>query len=360
MNLNKPLSLRYLFNTSTLGLFILAGALSSPALALAINYTPGQTLDPACTPTDPTCIVISPSATNQAAIFVATSTTATSTFAGNTSVAGNASSTNATVSGTLTVGTLSGILKAVAGVVTTALVNLSTDVTGILGITNGGTGLSATPTYGQVLVGQANGTYALIATSSLGIAGGGGGTWGSITGTLANQTDLQNALNAKFSLANWYATTTDALAQGTTNKYFSNALAQGAISVSGTPLTYSSGVIGINQANASQSGFLASSDWTTFNGKLSSTSLQTSALIASIVADHTGSGALAFATSPTFAGTPTFSGGAVNYSTNSTTTVPNGNPYAWTVATSTTATPLIEVDTSGGSTPLTSLLEFKG
>ncbi len=28
---------------------------------------------------------------------------------------------------------------------------------------------------------------------------GGGGTWGSITGTLSNQTDLQNALNAKLS-----------------------------------------------------------------------------------------------------------------------------------------------------------------
>src|SRR6185436_8507304 len=30
--------------------------------------------------------------------------------------------------------------------------------------------------------------------------GGGGGTWGLITGTLSNQTDLQNALNAKLSL----------------------------------------------------------------------------------------------------------------------------------------------------------------
>lgn len=32
-------------------------------------------------------------------------------------------------------------------------------------------------------------------------SGGGGGTWGSITGTLSNQTDLQSALNAKLSLS---------------------------------------------------------------------------------------------------------------------------------------------------------------
>lgn len=32
---------------------------------------------------------------------------------------------------------------------------------------------------------------------NLPVEGGGGGTWGSITGTLSNQTDLQNALNAK-------------------------------------------------------------------------------------------------------------------------------------------------------------------
>jgi hypothetical protein len=94
-----------------------------------------------------------------------------------------------------------------------------------------------------------------------------------ITGTLANQTDLQNSLNAKLSLSSWYATTTDALAQGTTNKYFSNALAQGAISVSGAPLTYLSGVVGINQANGSQAGYLSSTDWSTFSGKLASSSL---------------------------------------------------------------------------------------
>src|SRR6202007_935138 len=52
-----------------------------------------------------------------------------------------------------------------------------------------------------------------------------------------------------------------------------NARAQAAISVSGTPLTYSGGVIGINQANGSQAGYLSSTDWNTFNNKISSSSL---------------------------------------------------------------------------------------
>jgi trimeric autotransporter adhesin len=149
-----------------------------PSLALA-SYQPGQTLDPACLPSDPTCIVVpsTASSTNISASFQATSTTATSTFAGNVSVAGTASSTNLVVSNSLTIGNLNGILKAVAGVVTTALVNLSSDVTGILGVTNGGTGTSTAPTYGQVLVGNASGGYTLTATSSLGIAGGPASPW---------------------------------------------------------------------------------------------------------------------------------------------------------------------------------------
>ena len=35
-----------------------------------------------------------------------------------------------------------------------------------------------------------------------GSGGVGGGTWGSITGTLSNQTDLQNALNLKYDASN--------------------------------------------------------------------------------------------------------------------------------------------------------------
>src|SRR5712672_1978943 len=77
-----------------------------PLVASATQYQPGQTLNPNCPPTDPTCIVIpsTASSTNISASFQATSTTATSTFAGSVSVAGTASSTNAVVSSNLTIG----------------------------------------------------------------------------------------------------------------------------------------------------------------------------------------------------------------------------------------------------------------
>ncbi|MFZ2500979.1 MAG: hypothetical protein WAW90_03295, partial [Minisyncoccia bacterium] len=89
-----------------------------------------------------------------------------------------ASSTNLFTSN-LSIGSLSGILKATAGVVTTALVNLASDVTGILSVANGGTSTSTAPTYGQLLVGNANGTYTYMATSTLGL-GGSSGTVASI------------------------------------------------------------------------------------------------------------------------------------------------------------------------------------
>jgi hypothetical protein len=57
-------------------------------------------------------------------------------------VATNATS-NLVVSNSFTLANLSGILKATAGAVATALVNLASDVTGILPVTNGGTGWAA-------------------------------------------------------------------------------------------------------------------------------------------------------------------------------------------------------------------------
>jgi hypothetical protein len=50
-------------------------------------------------------------------------------------------------------------------------------------IANGGTGITTAPTYGQVLVGNTLGGYTLMATSSLGITGGGGSSqWTDVTG----------------------------------------------------------------------------------------------------------------------------------------------------------------------------------
>ena len=50
--------------------------------------------------------------------------------------------------------------------------------------------------WGNVLAWNGS-NWASLATSSLGLGSGGSPIWGSITGTLANQTDLQNALNGK-------------------------------------------------------------------------------------------------------------------------------------------------------------------
>lgn len=86
----------------------------------------------------------------------ATSTTATSSLQ-NTSV------------NQLKIGSLSGILKAIGGFITTALVNLTSDVTGILPVANGGTGLgSLSP--GQLLYGSGTSAVSSVATTTL-IAG---------------------------------------------------------------------------------------------------------------------------------------------------------------------------------------------
>ncbi|HEY0010592.1 MAG TPA: tail fiber domain-containing protein, partial [Candidatus Paceibacterota bacterium] len=89
-----------------------------------------------------------------------------------------------------------------------------------------------------------------------------------------------------------------------------------------SPLTFTTGTLGIQVATSLQNGYLSNTDWSTFNGKLSSTAIDTSAELVSLVTDETGSGSLVFGTSPslatptiagatfsgTLAGSPTFSG----------------------------------------------------
>lgn len=188
----------------------------------------------------------------------------------------------------------------------------ATSFSGTIGASQGGTGTTTAPAYGQLLMGNAEGGYDLVATSTLGLGGSGantgaantwtalqlfsagasttnqsvfgslwvGGTatttilgnatstfgagvqatalavtgsatstaangfnlaagcfavngvcigsgggspaWGAITGTLSDQSDLQSALDARLTLTNWYATTTDALDEGVTNQYWTN------------------------------------------------------------------------------------------------------------------------------------------
>jgi len=71
-----------------------------------------------------------------------------------------ASSTALTISGTAYIGSLNGPLDARNGVVS---------ATSSISVLYGGTGLTAAPTYGQLLVGNSSGGYTLAATSSLGL-----------------------------------------------------------------------------------------------------------------------------------------------------------------------------------------------
>ena len=83
--------------------------------------------------------------------------------------------------------------------------------------------------------------------------------WGSITGTLSNQIDLQNALNAKVSSVG--------LDLGTSGTD---------VNVANSPIT-SSGNITLNlpTASATNRGLLSSADWTTFNNKQNALTLTT-------------------------------------------------------------------------------------
>jgi len=78
--------------------------------------------------------------------------------------------------------------------------------------------------------------------------------WGSITGTLSSQTDLQTALNGK----------EPTLTKGNLTETVSSILTitGGTTAVIGTGTT-----IQVSQASGSTSGYLSSTDWTTFNNK---------------------------------------------------------------------------------------------
>ena len=81
-------------------------------------------------------------------------------------------------------------------------------------VSNGGTGVN---TITGILQGNGTSPFSAITVGTgLNFSGGtlsatgGGGTWGSITGTLSSQTDLQSALNAK----------QNTITTGTTGQYF--------------------------------------------------------------------------------------------------------------------------------------------
>ena len=113
-------------------------------------------------------------ATTSATYFVNSSTTIPKTYAANTFTNTNTFGGSSIFNGALTLGSLNGPLQANGGVVS---------ATSSIGTGYGGTGLTSAPAYGQLLLGQSNGTYALISTSSLGLG----------TGTVSSGTQGQFA-----------------------------------------------------------------------------------------------------------------------------------------------------------------------
>jgi len=103
-------------------------------------------------------------------------------------------------------GELGGVLQASILATSNSVLNMDLGVPGPAGATgsqgpagtNGtnGVGVAAGGTTGQALVKLSGTNY----DTGWATISGGGGTWGSITGTLSSQTDLYNALNGKLSL----------------------------------------------------------------------------------------------------------------------------------------------------------------
>ncbi|MDB5238000.1 MAG: hypothetical protein JWM46_270, partial [Candidatus Kaiserbacteria bacterium] len=89
-----------------------------------------------------------------------------------------------------------------------------------------------------------------------------------------------STLTSYLSLANWYATTTDALREGTANQYFTPARVRASLFAAG-PLNFNSttGTYSISQASSTNDGYLSSTDWTTFNNKLGANSISGTGVI---------------------------------------------------------------------------------
>ncbi len=99
----------------------------------------------------------------------ASSSNFTNASTSNLSVLGAAYITGSTTISSLTAGN---VRATASGSLYTGGVNLaggSTEVAGVLGITNGGTGTSTAPTANQILIGNGAGGYNLVATSTLGL-----------------------------------------------------------------------------------------------------------------------------------------------------------------------------------------------
>ena len=294
-----------------------------------------------------------------APIFTATSTTAASTFP-------YASTTALTISGT---GYLTGLTNALLSTNSAGQVVGTTSVsvgylTGILPIANGGTNASSFATTNNSL--YYDGTRLVTSGTSQAVttpyASSTALTSTSVYSTTASTTNLtisgiQNSLlyTSAAGVAT-AATVSSPLSFSAGTLSIQNAAAdgstKGAASFTATDFDAASGVISIDYTNgqaasASTKGFLTSSDWSLFNNKVSTSSIDTlaeletltgvsniliendidaSSELAALMDDETGSGALVFGTSPTLSGV-TLSGDTTL--TNASTTLLTVSGQSW-------------------------------
>ena len=166
-----------------------------------------------------------------------------------------------------------GILRKGTGVLSTASIDLTADVTGILPAANGGTGLNLTGSFanGKLLISTASGFAlgTLTAGSNIVITNGSG------TITIAvDSTGLvpsTRTVNTKPLSSNIALTTDDVPDTTSSNKYFTNAAVNTQIDAyvtAAAPLVKTGGALTIVAANTTTNGYLTSADWNTFNDKI--------------------------------------------------------------------------------------------
>jgi len=375
------------------------------------------------------------------------SSTSQIAYASTTAItATTASTTNLIASNSFTLASLTGFLKATAGAVATSLIDLTSDITGILGVTNGGTGwgdiqansivlgngagaLATTTagTDGQVLA-LSNGVPGWTATTTF--AGGLTYANGSVTldwmfpgnatttglGLYASTTIGAGGQATGLTISGGATTTGNLIVQGTGNSTFA-----GNVGIGTTTLYSKLSVWGASAGNIFEAITSASSSALTVSATGFGTTTVTgltvtgSATSTSDVGWNIATGCFAindecvgggatltgttgqlayFSGTDTAAGTSTlfistasnvgigttspyaklsvWGGGSLFEVTNtasttlfavadgalgsiftfgqvSTSTVPNNQPYAWTIATSTTASPLFRIDSTTGS-----------
>ncbi|MBP6858643.1 MAG: tail fiber domain-containing protein, partial [Candidatus Pacebacteria bacterium] len=123
------------------------------------TFTNGIDISAGCFAVNGTCITNSVYDDTSVSAFIHASTTIPKTYTANTFSALQ-TLTGGLTTNALTLGSLNGPLQSNNGVVS---------ATTSIGVLYGGTGLTAAPSYGQLLLGNSSGGYTLTATSSLGI-----------------------------------------------------------------------------------------------------------------------------------------------------------------------------------------------